>query len=281
MFSIAFAAGLPGAWMHVFKEAQAHSGFRLCCRPLVWIKSELLQQHTGHVTIVPTLTTTTLFNALTNPSHKILRWFSREGARAVYPYMHVIELRCRVERALHDSTRRVRSSLRSPRPSPYASAYVSPLPGRRSMGSGGRTGPGSPIPWSTVQPTDASRIPPRRRSPPPTSPSLSRKSSSRTLLSEPNAPGWGGSFQLDTLTVDNDAAAATSTPGARALTALSSDSASLNASLSSVNSPSMNASLSPASSPVVGGFQSRLARQSGRDSLTRSEGFSFPDEDVD
>jgi hypothetical protein len=105
------------------------------------------------------------------------------------------------------------------------------------------------------------------------------------LLGDVNATSFGGSFQLDTL--GYEAAIPTSTPtspGARALTALSSSSASMNASLSPANSPSINASLSPASSPMMGGFQSRLARQSGgsfrRESSSKADAFPFPD-DVD
>eukprot|EP00045_Choanoeca_perplexa_P007418 m.66924 g.66924 ORF g.66924 m.66924 type:complete len:695 (+) comp14066_c0_seq1:117-2201(+) len=277
LHGLAMAAG--SEVMHRLRQL-AHVGW--WPGPFVWIKSELLQQHLGHVTIVPTLTMTTLVNALTNPSPKVMRWFSREGARAVYPYMHVIELRCRVERALHDATRRVRSTIRSPRPSPYPSAYVSPLPARRSTGSSGRAGPGSPIPWSTVQPTEADRIPPKRRSPPPTSPMLSRKSSARTLLASDSGSGLGGFDALglatqDAIIIDP----APSSPGTRALSALSSPSASMNASLSPAHSPSISTSLSPSASPMMGGFQSRLARQ--RSSFQRSsqaslDAYLTPDE---
>lgn len=124
-------------------------------RALGWLRAEILQPYEGDVTIVPRLSWATLSKAIDNPNTDLLAWFLQEGERGTFPYLSAIETRCRVELALHAATIRLRECMKTPRVSPDVSAWR-------------QDALGNP-PLFRAMPTTRSHIPPKRRSPPPSS----------------------------------------------------------------------------------------------------------------
>lgn len=151
-----------------------------------WLRAEILQLYEGDVTIVPRLSWSTLSKAIDNPDAQLLSWFAMEGERGTYPYLSVIETRCKIELALHSATVRLRESMTTPRTSPDVAAW--------------RRGAFNRPAWITqAVPTTRKHIPPKRRSPPPASPTTPPMTSLTTTSTTPTRSQYSDRVSLELL----------------------------------------------------------------------------------
>eukprot|EP00037_Helgoeca_nana_P001343 m.26374 g.26374 ORF g.26374 m.26374 type:complete len:609 (+) comp11734_c0_seq1:221-2047(+) len=93
-------------WISMFAENVWEPSF------FTWIREEVAYMSVGDVVIVPRLSLKNIALLFQNPNQEVYEYCVREAERSTYPQVLPIQMRCRVEKALHKAVWQLRGEVR-------------------------------------------------------------------------------------------------------------------------------------------------------------------------